>query len=578
MSQANEVKKISLRGADGTWIWEKHYPEGLTWRLPLSPEPIQGILDRAVKKYADHTLCDFMGKSYTYGEIAALSDKVAGGLQSLGVKKGVKVGLFLPNTPYAIIFYFGILKAGGTVVNYNPLYVERELEHQIEDSESDFMITLDLKPLMDKMDHMLRNTRVKKVIVCPMAGILPFPKSILLSLFKRKDLASVPDDGRHVRFDDLIRHAPKPAPVDVSVNEDVAVLQYTGGTTGVAKGAMLTHANISSNMQQIGHWISRAVTPGKDSIIGILPLFHVFGMTVVMDCAIDAGMKIILYPKFMLKDILEGIQKHRASFFPAVPSIFNAIAVYNDVEKYDFSSLKCCISGGAPLPGDVKRQFEEKTGFPNLGEGYGLTETSPGVAFNPIYGGKVKLGSSGLPAPGTVIEILSTDGKDAVLSVGERGEICITGPQVMKGYYRRPEETANVIKNGRLHTGDIGYLDDEGYLFIVDRIKDLILVRGYNVYPRVVEEAIYLHPSVEECIAAGVPDAERGENVWAWVKLAAGRQLTEVDLMKFLEDKLNPIEFPRKIIFRDKPLPRTAVGKLSRKDLLIEEGIKRNGK
>jgi long-chain acyl-CoA synthetase len=306
----------------------------------------------------------------------------------------------------------------------------------------------------------------------------------------------------------------------------------------------------------------------------VLPFFHVFAMTVVMNCSIWAGMKIILHPKFVLDDILNSIKKHRPTFFPAVPAIFNAIATSPKAKGVDFSCLKFCMSGGAPLPVDVKRLFEEKTGCKALGEGYGLTETSPVATFNPANG-KIKTGSVGMPLPGTIIEIIDKDDGVSIMPVGEKGEVCISGPQVMKSYFNKPEETALVLKKGRLHTGDVGYLDAEGYLFLVDRIKDMIMVRGYKVYPRFVEEAIYKHPSVEECIVAGVPDAERGETVWAWVKPLAGRALTEEDLKKFLEDKLSPIELPRKITIRDQPLPKTAVGKLSKKDLLEQEGIRK---
>lgn len=559
--------------SSGKWIWERHYPEGVSWHAPVLKKPLFHILDQAVAKHPDNILCSFLGKNYTYGKIGRLVLRVAEGLQKLGVGKGVKVGLFLPNTPYSIIFFYGVLKAGGTVVNYNPLYVEKELASQIEDSETDIMVTVDLKLMAGKMETLLRGTRLKKVVMCSFSGALPFPKNILFPLVKSKDVADIPKSDKYVRFDDLVANEGRPEPVVVDAENDVAVLQYTGGTTGVAKGAMLTHGNIYANTQQIMTWVGKIVDEGKDTMIGVLPFFHVFAMTVVMNGSIWAGMKIVLHPKFEIKALLDSIRKHRPTFFPAVPAVFNAIATSPLAGKYDFSCLKFCISGGAPLPNDVKRLFEEKTGCRALAEGYGLTETSPGVTFNPAVGAR-KTGSVGMPVPETVVEILDRE-SGAVLPAFEKGEICISGPQVMKGYYNRPEATAEVMKYGRLHTGDVGYLDDQGYLYLVDRIKDLILVRGYNVYPRVVEEAIYLHPSVEECIVAGVPDAERGETVWAWVKPVAGRALSEGDLLEFLKDKLNPIEIPRKVIVREQPLPKTAVGKLSRKDLLAQEGIRK---
>lgn len=554
------------------WIWEKFYPQGISWKAPLNKKPLFHVMDQAAKTFADRAMCDFLGRSWTFGEMGVMVDRVAAGLQKIGVGKGVKVGLFLPNTPYSIMFYYGVLKAGGTVVNYNPLYVDRELVSQIDDSETDIMVTVDLKMLCDKMNHALHYSKLKKVIICPFAAALPFPKNMLFPLAKRKDVAKIVWDGRRIAYRDIIDNDGKVEMPVINPEEDVAVLQYTGGTTGVPKGAMLTHANLYANMEQILKWV-KTIEPGKETIVGVLPLFHVFAMTVVLNCSVQAGTKIILHPKFDLADVFKTIKKHRPTLFPAVPAIFNAMANAPDVGKYDFSCLKFCISGGAPLPLDVKRLFEEKTHSKALAEGYGLTETSPGASFNPAVG-KRKAGSVGMPVPGTVIEIICRE-TGVVLPVGEKGEVCISGPQVMKGYYNKPEATADVIKDGRLHTGDVGYLDHEGYLFLVDRIKDLIIVRGYNVYPRIVEEAIYLHKDVEECIVAGVPDPERGETVWAWVKPAAGAQLTEEALMQFLHDKISPIEMPRKIILREKPLPKTAVGKLSRKDLLAEEGIER---
>lgn len=558
---------------DGTqWIWEKHYPQGISWKLQIQKKPLFHVMDQAAQKYGDKVLCDFMGKTWTYKQMATQVDRVAAGLQKLGVKKGVKVGLFLPNTPYSIMFYYGVLKAGGTVVNYNPLYVDRELVGQIDDSETDIMVTVNLKMLCDKMNNALHYSKLKKVIICPFAAALPFPKNMLFPLVKSKDIADVTWDDRHIPYADIVNNDGKFDLPSIDPEEDVAVLQYTGGTTGVPKGAMLTHANLYANMEQILKWV-KTIEPGKETILGVLPLFHVFAMTVVLNCSVQAGTRILLHPKFDLAEVLKSIRKHKPTLFPAVPAIFNAIANAPDVGVYDFSCLKFCISGGAPLPLDVKRLFEEKTHSQALAEGYGLTETSPGASFNPAIG-KRKAGSVGMPVPGTVIEIICRE-TGGVLPVGEKGEVCISGPQVMKGYHGKPEATAEVIKNGRLHTGDVGYIDHEGYLFLVDRIKDLIIVRGYNVYPRIVEEAIYLHKAVEECIVAGVPDPERGETVWAWVKPAAGQSVTEEELQAFLQDKISPIEMPRKVIVRDKPLPKTAVGKLSRKDLLAEEGIER---
>ncbi len=554
------------------WVWEKNYPAGIRWKMPILKKPLFHVFDRALDRYADHTLCDFMGKPFTYAKIGEYVARVAAGLQKRGVKKGVKVGLFLPNTPYYIMFYYAILKTGATVVNYNPLYVERELTHQIEDSETDIMVTMDLRFLTDKMEKMFAATRLKQVIVCPMAAILPFPKNLLYPLVKAKDISRLSYGERYLRFDDI---ADNDGAFDLAVidaEKDIAVLQYTGGTTGIPKGAVLTHANLYANVVQTVGWVGGIVDPGRDVMMGVLPFFHVFAMTVVLNCAVWEGMKIVLHPKFDLNAVLDSVIKHRPTLFPAVPAIFGAIAGSPRADKIDFSCIKFCMSGGAPLPDAVREAFIAKTGCANIAEGYGMTETSPVVAFNPAQG-EIREGSVGMPIPGTVIEIIDRDDGVSVLNTGEKGEICVAGPQVMKGYYNKPEETEASFRHGHFHTGDVGYLDNEGYLYIVDRIKDMIIIRGYKVYPRFVEEALARHPAVAECLVAGVPDEERGETAWAWVLLKDGRTATEDDLKEFLKDKVSPIELPRKIIIRDKPLPRTALGKLDKKAILIEEGI-----
>jgi long-chain acyl-CoA synthetase len=556
------------------WIWEKHYPAGIKWKMPILKKPLFHLFDQALEKYSDNILCDFQGKSFTYKKIGFYVERVAMGLQKLGVRKGVKVGLFLPNTPYSLMFYYGILKTGATVVNYNPLYVDRELKHQIEDSETDIMVTMDLAFLTDKMEKMFGATRLKKVIVCPMTEILPFPVNLLYPLFKAKDISRLKASEHFIPFAELVDNSGEPEASHIDVENDIAVLQYTGGTTGVPKGAMLTHGNLYANVQQTLAWVGGVIEPGKDVMMGVLPFFHVFAMTIVMNCSVATGMKILLHPKFVLDDVLKSIKKNRPTLFPGVPAIFNAIATSPKADKIDFSCLKFCMSGGAPLPGEVKRLFVEKTGCSNIAEGYGMTETSPVVAFNPAKG-VIKLGSVGMPVPGTTIKIIDRDDGVSVLSVGQKGEVCVSGPQVMKGYYNKPDDTAEIFKHGHLHTGDVGYMDEDGYVFLVDRIKDMIIIRGYKVYPRFIEEALHKHPGIAECIVAGVPDAERGETVWAWVQPAAGQSVTEDELKKFLLDKISPIEMPRKIIIRDKPLPRTAIGKPDKKALLVEEGIRK---
>ncbi|OWJ64044.1 long-chain-fatty-acid--CoA ligase [Inquilinus limosus] len=551
--------------------WAKLYPPKIDWSQPIERRPLYAILDDAVAKFADRPCATFMDKTLTYGQIGDLVARAAKGFQAAGIGKGSRVGLFLPNCPYYVVSYFALLKCGAVVVNFNPLYAERELITNIDDSGTEMMVTLDLAQLHNKLLPLLGRTALKRILVCPMAGVLPFPKNLLFPIVKRREVARVPKDERHLRWNDLVRNDGRFAPVAIVPEDDLAVLQYTGGTTGTPKGAMLTHFNLYANAVQAGCWFEGMV-PGQDRMLAVLPFFHVFAMTVAMNLAIWAGAEIIMLPRFELETVMKTIHDKKPTLFPAVPTIYTAIANFPERAKYDLSSLKRCISGGAPLPVEVKHAFEAATGC-KLVEGYGLSESSPIATCNPLFGVN-KTGSIGIPLPQTVIEIVSLEDRSTVVPTGERGEVCIRGPQVMKGYWNRPEDTAEVLRDGRLHTGDVGTMDEDGYTFIVDRIKDMILCSGFNVYPRNVEEAIYLHPAVEECIVAGLPDAYRGQTVKAYIKPRPGQSLTAEALVAFLKDKLSPIEMPKLVEFRDTPLPKTLIGKLSRKAVLEEEAAK----
>ena len=551
--------------------WTLGYPPDVDWNAPISVKPMTALLEDAAARFAERPFLDFMGKRSTYAEVARMVDRAARGFQSIGVGKGVRVGLFLPNTPYYVICYFAILKAGGTVVNFNPLYAERELHHQITDSGVELMVTLDLKVLYGKMERMLAESGLKRLVICPMADILPFPKNWLFPIAKRSEVARIPADDRHLSFRRLVANDGNPKPVAIDPAEDVAVLQYTGGTTGVPKGAMLTHANLYANSEQCALWFVGA-REGQERMLGVLPFFHVFAMTVVMNFSIRIGAEIVMLPRFELDQVMETIHTRKPTLFPAVPTIYTAINHHKHLEKYDLSSIRYCLSGGAPLPVEVKEAFERNTGCV-LVEGYGLSESSPVATANPITGVN-KAGSIGLPLPGTLIEIVSLEEPRRVLPIGEKGEVCIRGPQVMKGYWNKPSETALTLVDGRLHTGDVGFMDEDGYTHIVDRIKDMILCSGFNVYPRNVEEAIYLHPAVAECVVAGLPDEYRGQTVKAYIRVDDGKTLTRDELIDFLKDKLSPIEMPKAIEFRGE-LPKTMIGKLSRKALLDEEEERR---
>ncbi len=548
--------------------WEKSYPEGVSWDAEIPVKPVPALLDEAIAKWPDNPCLEFLGRRYSYAEVGELVAKAAKGFQDLGVTKGVKVGLFLPNTPYYVICYHAILKAGGTVVNFNPLYAERGIARQIQDSDTRIMVTMNLNTLYPKIAQRLEDTCLEKVVVCRMSMALAFPKRALFILFKRRELTvPIPDDAAHIRFGKLIDNDGVPTAVDIDPEHDVAVMQYTGGTTGIPKGAMLTHANLYANTVQTRIW-APGLNPGKEKLLAVLPLFHVFGMTAVMNVGLMSGSELLLLPRFKLTEALAAIDKEKPTVLMGVPTIYSAINEAKDRDNYDLSSLKYCISGGAPLPLAIKTKFESVTGC-TLVEGYGLTEAGPVVTINPI-GGLNKENSAGLPVPGTMVEVVSLENPDKVLPLGETGEICITGPQVMAGYWRHEAETAEVLKDGRLRTGDVGYMDEDGYVYLIDRIKDLVISGGFNVYPRMVEEAIYLHPAVVETAVCGVPDKHRGEVVKAFVKLRAGETLTAGALREFLRDKLAPFEVPRKVEFREE-IPHTLVGKPLRRQLVEED-------
>jgi long-chain acyl-CoA synthetase len=549
--------------------WEQSYPSFVSWDIDIPDVPAYSILDDTVRDYGHRPAFNFLGKKYSWADIGLMVDKFAYSLQQQGLKKGDKVGLFLPNCVYFIVSYFAILKAGGTVVNYNPLYAKGEVEHQINDSHTRFMITANLKMLCDSVVPMIGTTFLEKLIVADFSAQLKFPKNLLFNIVKAKEIAHIDYNNKKlVSLDKLLDHDKKPKPVSIDPKNDVAVIQYTGGTTGTPKGAMLTHQNIIANVTQITHWLDDAVV-GEEKMVGVLPFFHVFAMTAVLNFSVKAAMEIIVLPRFDLDQTLKLIDKYKPTIFPAVPAIYNAINNHKKRDKYDLSSIKYCVSGGAPLPVEVKRTFETVTNC-ILIEGYGLTESAPVVCCNPTKG-KNPEGSIGLPFPQTHIRLIDPDTQKEV-KMGEKGELCVKGPQVMKGYWNKEDDSISTFtKDGYLKTGDVAITDEEGYFYIVDRIKDLIITNGYNVYPRHVEEAIYQHPSIEECIVGGLPNKSRGEIVKAWIKLKDGMSVSEEALREFVEHRLSKYEQPRLYEFRDKPLPKTMIGKLSRKDVIAEE-------
>ena len=548
--------------------WRQIYPTGLEWDQPLTPKPLHRFLEEAASLHPNNPALDFNGRRTDYSELKDLVDRTAAGLRNLGVSRGSKVGLCLPNCPYTVIAYYAVMKAGGTVVNFNPLYTAEEMTKQVRDSHTDIMVTIDLEQIYPKVRTVLDQGDLSYVVVGRMSNCLPSVKSVLFSTFKRSEIARIPgNDGRHIEFSTMSGTAPLKSEPVIDPQKDVAVLQYTGGTTGVPKGAMLTHANLSANTEQLVAWMPD-LTTGAESIYGVLPCFHVLAMTVVLNLGVAIAAEIVLSPRFELNDALKTITRKRPTLFPGVPTIYTALNNAPDLTKHDLSSLKYCISGGAPLPIEVKKEFETLTGCV-LVEGYGLTEASPVVTCNPLTG-EARTGSIGIPLPRTHVSMRAIADTRTPVDVGERGELCVQGPQVMAGYWQQPEETANVMVDGWLRTGDVGHMDVDGFVYLSDRIKDVILCGGFNVYPRVIEEAIYEHPAVAEVAVIGVPDPYRGQSPKAFVRLKEGNALDETELQAFLSEKISRIEMPRAFEFREE-LPKTMVGKLSKKTLQDEE-------
>jgi long-chain acyl-CoA synthetase len=558
--------------------WIKSYPAGVRWDLSIEPMPVPQIIEDAATTWPDNPALRFSGRQISYRELDALSSQAAEGLQQLGVKPGVHVGLFLVNSPHYPIAFFGVLKAGGTVVNYSPLDAAKVLEHKIEDSRTDVLITLDLAALYPQMAGMLGKTRLQKLVVGSMAEMTGAPDKVSAQLKADKQTVDVPQDAHHVSFAALLDNDGKYKRHPVADPTDtVAVLQYTGGTTGLPKGAMLTHANLWAAVQQCVETCN--LTPpvlqeGKERMLAVLPPFHIYALTVNMLFGLRLGAEVIQHVRFDPKAALADISGQKVSIFCGVPTMFTALISDPDTPKHDLRSLKYCNSGGAPLPVELGKRFNELTGT-WLAEGWGMTETSPTGTYSPIVGAR-KAGSCGLPSPAITIKMLDLENPTRYVPLGEKGEMCIKGPNVMKGYWNKPDATAeSTTFDGFFRTGDVAYMDEDGFVFIVDRCKDMLLCSGFNVYPRVLEEAIYQHPAVREVAVIGIDDEYRGQSPKAFVTLKPDAEpFTLKDLQAFLKDKLGKHEMVQALDIRAE-LPKTPVGKLSKKDLIDEEERKK---
>lgn len=553
-------------------VWFESYPAEVPHSINYPKVPLYQFLIDAASEFPNNDALVFLGKKVTYKELLDYTYQFANALKALGVKKGDRVALMLANSPQAVISYYGALMLGAIVVQNNPLYTERELEYQLIDSGAETIVVLDL--LYPKVERIKPNTSIKNIITTSIKDFLPFPKNLLYPLKLKKDgmYVKVPDIEGVYKFPSFIKNRSL-EPINEAIDplEDLALLQYTGGTTGKSKGVMLTHGNLVANVVQESYWLYKA-RKGQEKILGILPFFHVFGMTAVMNFGIYLANTIVLVPKFQVDELLETIQKEKPTYFPGAPTMYIAIINHPKVKEFDLSSIEACISGSAPLPLEVQEKFEKLTGA-RLVEGYGLTETSPVTHANPIWD-KRKSGSIGLPWPDMEAKIVDPNsGED--MPIGEIGELAVKGPVVMKGYWNKPEETSKVLKDGWLLTGDMATTDDEGYFYIVDRKKDLIIAGGYNIYPREVEEVLFEHPAVQEAVVVGIPDPYRGETVKAYIVKKANVNVTEAELNEYCRANLAAYKVPRLYEFRDE-LPKTLVGKVLRRALLEEEKQKEN--
>lgn len=549
--------------------WAAHYAHPCAWDMQFPPLSLPDFFAEAARKHADKPLVDFMGRRFTYSDLYQEALCFAAGLQKIGIAKGDRVGLFLPNVPIYVAAYYGAMIAGAIAVNFSPLYTTPELEAQVADSGIRVLVTIDSAALLPTAIEVLDRTALETLVVGSLADALPWAKGLALRLFGRKALAPVPKREGIVTWADALFLNDPPAPVDIDPNEDLALLQYTGGTTGTPKGAMLTHQNLSANARQV-----EEIDPRKgdrDMIMGVLPLFHVFANVCVLNRTVANGGCIAMLPRFDAGQALKTLARVKATAMPGVPTMYQALLDHPHLAKTDFSSLRVCISGGAPLPAPVKAKFEAATGA-RLVEGYGLTETSGVVSTNP-YEGEDRSGTIGQPLPATRIRLLDKEDPERNAPAGEPGELAIQGPQVMRGYWRRPEAAAAAFaerEDGRwLRTGDVATVDAEGYLRIVDRIKDMIAVGGFKVFPSQVEAVIEDHPAVKEVLVIGVPDAYRGESPRAYVTLKDEASASGEELRDWLNARLGKHERVDQVVVRES-LPKTMIGKLDRKALRAE--------
>lgn len=563
-------------------VWYKHYEPGIPPALNYPQAPLFSLLDNSAAEHPDRTAIVFgavahklpgqplMDATMSFRDLSDAVNRFANALVQLGVKKGDRVAIYLPNSPQFAIAFYGTLKAGGIIAPVNPIYTPRELEFILQDSGAETIVAL--SQFYPKLQQVRANTRLKNVIVTNIKEYFPPILKMLFTVAMEKKeghrVELVPGD---LWFQDLIKNqSTVPPKVEVKPNED-AVLLYTGGTTGLPKAAQLSHANLMANAIQLRAWIPWA-EEAHEGFLTALPMFHSYAMTTCLNEAMLLAGTLILIPNPRdLEHVLKSIEKHKPSFFPGVPTMYTAINNYAETEKYNLKSVRACISGAAGLPLEVAKNFEKITGA-KLVEGYGLSESSPVVTANPVFG-ENRIGTIGVPMPDTDVKLFDIESGTQEVPVGQPGELCVKGPQVMNGYWNKPEETAKTVRDGWLHTGDIAVMDADGYFRIVDRLKEMIISGGYNIYPREIEEVLYQHPAVLEAAAIGIADSYRGESAKAFVVLKPGQRATAEELIAFCKQNLAPYKVPRSLEFRES-LPKTMIGKILRRELVAEEKAK----
>lgn len=548
------------------------YLHPAAWEQDFPPLSVPDMFFRSVERMGRAHLADFMGRKYSYAEMAVSVRHFARGLQLRGIGKGDHVGLFLPNVPHYIIAYYGAMLAGATVVNFSPLYTVDELAHQVADSGTSILVTVSASALLPTAIKVLDHSQLGHLIVGSVAEALPVVKSWGYRLFKRADIAEIPADSRITRFADFLANDGAVEPATCNPEKDIALLQYTGGTTGTPKGAMLSHQNITANARQINlidphSRANQPDAPAPDRILGVLPFFHVFANATVLNRTVDNGGEIVMLPRFEAKAALAAVNRTKVTAMPGVPTMYQALLDNDALAGTNFSSLRACISGGAPLAAELKARFE-RVSHSVVIEGYGLTESSGVISSNP-YEQENRIGSIGQPIPGTTVKLVDKEDPTKPAPDGEPGELVCAGPQIMLGYWNRPDATAEVFTDGFLRTGDVATIDADGFIYIVDRLKDMIAVGGFKVFPSQIEDILYQHPAVKEALVIGIPDAYSGERPRAYVTVT--QQISGTELLDWLNPQLGKHERVTEVVVRD-ALPKTMIGKLDRKALRAEVG------